>query len=78
MTKLESDDIPVFDRPTHSSLYGGSIQYWSGRGIFVPDGLSASEVVRGAQEIKKQYPDLEIGWYTAVAMAAHVLRAARS
>jgi hypothetical protein len=52
---------------------GGTIQGYHGRGLFVPDGLTAREIMEGAAIIERE---CDVGPYTARDIASAVLKVA--
>lgn len=56
----------------------GQVGAYKGRGVFVPHGLTAAEVMEGAAALEQYSEDWDIPHYTARDMAAAVLLAARA
>lgn len=59
-----------------SDRQAGALETYEGRGVIVPRGLSARAIVEGGRALLRDYPDYDIGPYTAQNMAETVLQAA--
>lgn len=51
---------------------------YEGRGVSVPVGLTAREIMEGTKALERGFPDFDFGHYTARAMVEAVLQATRS
>lgn len=59
---------------TESPRQAGTIEGYKGRGVWVPEGLTAAEIMEGARALELTY---DVPHYIASAMAISVLQAAQ-